>query len=372
MQELFNILNLPENFSKEDVRSAFLTWKKTQQQILSRGKPEEQKIAAENITKVTALYKQFMNNSGQSDNVPKISEKPKNITSPMQATIGVNKVSPQPKVEQHRQDKKITELMPPPVSVRPTDETATSKNITTPAQITSEVNKNPPLKEIPTPLPVSVKTTDDNKSMITVLIVLVVVLCGSLLYLLNDKKNVAMDTANDLIKAPLKLTEESSIYSGRVIAFEEPSQNNKTTDNSQTAEIVKPIEISKEINKTPEIPDKNTGKTAPQRAAVQTLLDFHDNITKRNFSKAYDCLSWDFQSYMSYDGWVPGFATTVSSEVNDIKIVSENGNAIVLTYVLKAVDNINGRQETAYFNGTVTIINENGSWKIDEIKNKVR
>lgn len=370
MQELFNILNLPENSSKENVRSAFLAWKKTQQQILSRGKSEEQKIAAENITKVTALYKQFMNNSGQSDNVPKISEEPKTITNPIQVTTGVNKVSPQPKVEQPRQDKKITEPAPPPVSVRTTDETATSKNITTPAQVTGEVNKISPQREIPTPPSVSVKTTDDNKSTVTVLVVLVVILCGSLLYLLNDKKNVAMDTASDFIKSPLKLTEESSIHSGRVIALEKPSQNNEPRDNSQTAETLKPT--SKETNKPPEIPDKNTGKTASQRAAVQTLLDFHDNITKRNFGKAYDCLSWNFQSYMSYDGWVPGFATTVSSEVDDIKIVSENGNAIVLTYVLKAVDNINGRQETAYFNGIVTIINENGNWKIDEIKNKVR
>lgn len=372
MQELFNILNLPENSSKEDVRSVFIAWKKKQQQILSHGKPEEQKIATENITKVTALYKQFMSNSTQSDNVPKISEKPKTITNPVQVTTGVNKVSPQPKVEPPRQDKKITNPTSPPVSVRTTAETATSKNITTSAQVTGEVSKIPPQREEPMSPPVSVKTTADNKSMITVLVVLVVVLCGSLLYLLNDKKNVAMDTASDFIKTPLKLTEDSSIHSGRVIAVEKPSPNNKASNNSKPNETATPVEIPIETNKPPEIPDKNIGITVPQRAAVQTLLDFHDNITKRNFSKAYDCLSWDFQSYMSYDGWVPGFATTVSSEVSDIKIISETSNTIVLNYILKAVDNINGRQETAYFNGTATIINENGNWKIDEIKNKVR
>lgn len=342
MQELFNILNLPENSSKEDVRSVFMAWKKKQQQILSHGKPEEQKSATENITKVTALYKQFMNNSAQSNDAPKISEKPKSTPNPVQVTTEITKVSSQIEVSPpKKQDKKINVDTTTPISVKSADE---------------------------------INSTIENKSsknVVTVLIVLVVILCGSLLYLLNDKKNVAMDTANDFIKTPLKLTEDSSIHSGRVIA----SANNKTSDNPRPTETVKPVQIQGETNKLSkpsEIPDKNVGKTASQRAAVQTILDFHDNITKRNFGKAYDCLSWDFQSYMSYDGWVPGFATTVSSEVSDIKIVSETSNTIVLTYILKAVDNINGRQEIAYFNGTVTIINENGSWKIDEIKNKVR
>lgn len=358
MQELFNILNLPENSSKEDVRSVFIAWKKKQQQILSHGKPEEQKNATENITRVTALYKQFMNNSVQPANIDKVSEKSKaenlktdtnpSIFDTETPTVTPSLKPPTPKLE--IQSKKVNNEPKPQVK-----DTPISVTTTTDTNISRDSNS--------------------SKKLVTVLVVIVAILCASLLYLLNDKKSVAMDTANDYLETPLKLNEDSSIHSGRVIAVdvEEPSLKNKPPlDNSKSPAPLKQPEIQMEKNKLPEIPDKNIGKTEPQRAAVQTLLDFHDNITKRNFGKAYDCLSWDFQSYMSYDGWVPGFATTVSSEVSDMNIVSESNNSIVVTYVLKAVDNINGRQEVAYFNGTAKIINENGLWKIDEIKNKVR
>lgn len=347
MEKIFDILHLPENAPKEDVKSAFLAWKKEQQKILSHGKPEEQKVATENITKVTYLYKQFMSDSAQSDSSDGVVHKK---TTPKTTNVQVvntdaSKVSSQEKTPTPKKQDKETPKIPNPE---------------------------------PSPSPVTNVTAEhtSSKYMVTVLIVLVVALSGLIVYLLNDKKDVVMDSAGDFVKTPLKLNEDSSIHSGRIISLEESPQDNKTTNNSKTTENAKPVEIKQEINKPLEEPkkepDKNIGKTPTQRAAVQTLLDFHDNITKKNFGKAYDCLSWAFQNYMSYDGWVPGFATTVSSEVSDINIVSETNNVIVLTYILKAVDSINGRQTVAYFNGTVTIINENGSWKIDEIKNKVR
>ncbi len=108
-----------------------------------------------------------------------------------------------------------------------------------------------------------------------------------------------------------------------------------------------------------------------QKAAVNTLVSFHENITKKDFRSAYNCLSYDFQNSMDYYGWADEFATTVSSSVDKISVVSESAYEINLNYVLTAVDNIGGRQQTAKFNGTVAIINENGTWKIDYIKNKV-
>ena len=109
-----------------------------------------------------------------------------------------------------------------------------------------------------------------------------------------------------------------------------------------------------------------------QRAAVQALTSFHEWITNKNFQSAYNCFSRGMQSEISYDGWVPGFDTTVSSNVSEVRVVDESPNAIELNYVLTAVDNINGRESTAQFNGTATLINEGGQWKLDFIKNKVR
>ncbi len=109
-----------------------------------------------------------------------------------------------------------------------------------------------------------------------------------------------------------------------------------------------------------------------QRAAVQALTNFHEWITNKNFQSAYNCFSRGMQSEISYDGWAPGFDTTVSSNVSEVRVVNESPNAIELNYVLTAVDNINGRESTAQFNGTATVINEGGQWKLDFIKNKVR
>lgn len=316
MQELFEILNLPENSAKEDVKAAFLAWKKEQQKLLSHGKREEQKSVTENITKVTALYKQFMSDAENSA-----------TTAESKKTTSDNVKVDSPNTVNRNQEKKTT-----PPRQRIVNEAI---HITTPSAETDAA------------------TNPQTKMVVTVLITIVIALSGAVLFLLNDKDKVAMESSTVV---PILKKEE---------------KNNKTA----VPETLKLNEVKPERKETPELPkvqDKNPGKTVQQRAAVQTLLDFHDNITKKNFGKAYDCLSWDFQSYMSYDGWVPGFSTTVSSEVDDIKIVSESGNKIVLTYILKAVDNINGRQETTYFNGTVSVISENGNWKIDEIKNKVR
>ncbi|MBR1421518.1 MAG: DUF805 domain-containing protein [Selenomonadaceae bacterium] len=121
-----------------------------------------------------------------------------------------------------------------------------------------------------------------------------------------------------------------------------------------------------------EIPKPQPIVEQPQHPAIQTLTDFHRNITNRNYSAAYSCLSYNFRTHMDFDGWAQGFRTTVSSEAQDIKIYSENSNFIVLTYILKATDNFNGREVVNYFNGTANLIFEDGNWKIDEIINKAR
>ena len=101
--------------------------------------------------------------------------------------------------------------------------------------------------------------------------------------------------------------------------------------------------------------------------AIQTLMDFHANITNRNFRAAYSCLSPEMQNHMGYDSWIDGFNTTVSSSVSDFVVVSEGGGYVVLEYILTAVDNPGG---TRRFRGTATVIETPGGWKIDTVKNK--
>lgn len=144
-------------------------------------------------------------------------------------------------------------------------------------------------------------------------------------------------------------------------------QNNAVDSQVQKNQPEKPPQTSQNQNNLLVSPLTSEN----QKAAVDTLVSFHKNITQKNFRSAYNCLSYEFQNSMDYYGWADGFATTVSSAVDNISIVSENAYEINLNYVLTAIDNIGGRQQTAKFNGTATIINENGNWKIDYIKNKV-
>lgn len=109
--------------------------------------------------------------------------------------------------------------------------------------------------------------------------------------------------------------------------------------------------------------------TPVQLEAVDALHKFHENITKKDFRKAYDYMSPNMKKRVSYDGWAPGFKTTVSSEVYDVKVASGDSKRMVLTYFLKAVDNPGGEK---IFTGTAVMVKINEGWKIEEVTNKLK
>lgn len=298
MDELLALLDLSPNASKEEVKAAFLKWKKDQQKILVSGKPAEQKLITEEITRVTVMYKKFVDYSPKE----KGNEKPSPI----------NKVQP----NQGNQTKNLIAFT---------------------------------------------------------CIFAVFVLCG---FAFNSLKDSIRMPSFSKPTNPLASILGKSESDNETLQREPAQQLQRPPKNlpAPPKNLSEPAEkLSEPKEKPVEKPvDKNSGQTPNQRAAIQTLLDFHNGITTKNLRDSYNCLSMGFQNFMSYDGWAPGFDTTVSSEVDNIKIVSEADNEIVLNYVLKATDNIQGKHQVSYFNGTVSIINENGRWKIDNIKNKAR
>lgn len=293
MEELFKTLELPPDASKEEVRTAFLKWKKEQQKILVSGKPSEQRLITDKITRVTVMYKKFIGDSP-----------------------------------------------------------------------TKKGNENPsPVNDV------QLNRSNLDKNLIAFACIFVVFILGGLAFH-SLKDSISMPSFSKPVNPLGNIVEKVDSFSDNL--KKEPLQAPQKPQAPQESQKPpeKPIEP---VEKTVEKPiDKNVGQTPNQRAAIQTLLDFHSGITSKNLRDSYNCLSMDFQNYMSYDGWTPGFATTVSSEVDNIKVVSESDNEIILNYVLKATDNIQGKQQVSYFNGTVNVINENGRWKIDNIKNKVR
>ena len=101
--------------------------------------------------------------------------------------------------------------------------------------------------------------------------------------------------------------------------------------------------------------------------AVRTFETFHRNITNRNLRAAYNALGSEMQSQMTYEGWAPGFNTTVSSTPLNVEVQSATQDCVTLTYTLRAVDNPGG---TRYFNGRAVLTKHGSVWKIDEIVNK--
>ena len=108
-------------------------------------------------------------------------------------------------------------------------------------------------------------------------------------------------------------------------------------------------------------------KLNSERDAEWTLIDFHNKITERNFSTAYNYFSPNMQRKISYEGWRQGYETTISSNIYDINIVSSSSSRIVLDYNLTAIDR---PYKVQHFQGTATLINVDGAWKIDDLINR--
>lgn len=103
--------------------------------------------------------------------------------------------------------------------------------------------------------------------------------------------------------------------------------------------------------------------------AIAVLNEFHESITKKDYRRAYDCFSDAFKNRVPYDGWAPGFKTTVSSSALDIKVSDMSDDSITLNYNLRAVDDPGG---TRNFNSNVVMIKTADGWKINATSNKLK
>ena len=297
MENIYSLLNLPESASREELKAAFIAWKKTRQQILRTGTREEQSQAANEISTMTTLYKEACGIS-DSSNVKRKSDK----------------------------------------NIGHTD-----------THSTRESNRPSP---IPPDLRSAYSENHSQKILNVVFCIAIIVFGGAILYLYNK------DSSTFILPAVVQNNRQNT------------NNSNVPNNNLSNEKITNPLVESKpkqEPQNTPAVADKNVGKTPAQRGAIQTLLDFHENITKKSLRQAYNCMSHDLQNEISYEGWIPGFNTTVSSTPSNIKVVSESENRVVLTYDLTAVDNPGGTQT---FAGTVIMIKTSDGWKIDDVTNK--
>lgn len=104
--------------------------------------------------------------------------------------------------------------------------------------------------------------------------------------------------------------------------------------------------------------------------AARAFLLYHQSITNGNFPQAYDLMTYDRQQVMGpYGSFIQGYRDTISSEITELNLISDNGNSVTFSYTLEAHDRTpTSRVLYQYFVGEVQMINVGGSWKINFIR----
>lgn len=107
--------------------------------------------------------------------------------------------------------------------------------------------------------------------------------------------------------------------------------------------------------------------------AKQAFLAYHKDISGHHLQEAFQLLTPDFQTSVGgYDGYAPGYANTLSSDVSNIRQIASGGNKTTFSFALKARDRIPGsaKVKVQYFNGQVTMVKDGGTWKISDMSAK--
>lgn len=88
---------------------------------------------------------------------------------------------------------------------------------------------------------------------------------------------------------------------------------------------------------------------------------------------AFQMLTGEFQNSVGgYDGYAPGYANTLSSDVSNLRKIASGGDKTTFSFTLKARDRIPGsaKVKVQYFNGQVTMVKDGNTWKISDMSAK--
>ena len=113
----------------------------------------------------------------------------------------------------------------------------------------------------------------------------------------------------------------------------------------------------------------STRNVSNRTSAQDVFKKFHRAITRKQYRDAYNFYSSDMQNAVgSYESWARGYMTTVSSMPEQISVIEQTDDMTKLSFILKAVDKMNGKMITRRFKGVVTLVQSDDGWKIDEIR----
>lgn len=153
----------------------------------------------------------------------------------------------------------------------------------------------------------------------------------------------SMDGKQGLLRFAVKKSDNVVSYISVRIVEEPPKQNNSS----------------------------NTDINAEQ--AARAFLSYHEAITDRNFSAAFNLFTEERKANMNYNvqAFAKGYADTLRSEITDLRLVSSSENHVVMNYILDARDRTGGsRVLYQQFQGQVEMVKVGGEWKIASTQSK--
>ena len=110
--------------------------------------------------------------------------------------------------------------------------------------------------------------------------------------------------------------------------------------------------------------------TAPALATsgpVDAVRQFYSAINAKNFPAAWALTGSRFRSSVEYQGWVNGFATTRSVQVQSVTVTAQTATTATVAVAFQSVDAAaGGGTVTKTFQGTWQLVVDGGSWKLDQ------
>lgn len=332
MDSIYSILDIDEGCSSGELKSAFLVWKKKQQEILKNGKPEEQRHASDIITEVTIQYKAIV--KGAEPNPIRIQSTAKEEKSPEIKNIA------NVKKEDISERKAVIKVAPEGSAPKAVKEIVSVSNQNSYQETTQRVN---------------------NKALGVVIAMLICVGIGAW-YMYDSRDDVNYNDYNDYSVSNTEHTKELPKKPEPPVP-PTPTFPSDSKSNIQNENKVK--DNSKSETKT-------SKPVTDEDFAKQVFVDYNNALGNHNFDEAYNLMSPNRQKSMGTpSNFAAGYADTLESKVSNMKLTQTNQDEMVFDYVLEAKDRIDGNKILYQtFNGQVHMFKVNGQWKVGYSESK--
>lgn len=336
MENPYKILGIPEHTEAEEVKAAFQEKKKELQKQLLSKKPEEQKVASNQLQELVAAYgaikKQMETNIGSSSSSSLSKEPQKRIPVMRMEVEKKSSTEPSPLLPSYQLDENETEE---------------------------------------SSWQTMMKNGQAGKIAIAVLGALVIGLGGYIAYDHFSKPTMPVPAPNTINDINGKASKEALDITNKIKEeLSHKPQVELRPKAKETEAVTEEVADESSESDTASSEETTSTRSVSNRTSAQDVFKkFHRAITRKQYRDAYNFYSSDMQNAVgSYESWARGYMTTVSSMPEQVFVIEQTDDMTKLSFILKAVDKKNGKMITRRFKGIVTLVQSDDGWKIDEIR----